>query len=185
VKTLAQRVRARGPAWGLALLALGYLLLMVIVGTQPERVHLIRFEANGVMVQQPELITRASVISVGKSVSFKRTGAGWQRDGDNAPLAADLIKSIDLAVKFMHTAEPVRVFKASEVAADAATEFGLTKPALSVRLQDNNGTVLEADFGNLSSDGLLHYMRIKGRAEFFLMSRFVLHEWQTVAGSVQ
>lgn len=180
MKALAQGLWAPG----LALLCLGYLVLMLVVGTEPERVHLIRYQANGVMAENPEVITRANLRSAGKSVSFKRQAEGWARVGDSAAVDANLAKSISLAVKFMHTAEPVRVFKASELSADAQADFGLSKPSLSILLQLNGRAVLEADFGDLSSDGLYHYMRVEGRTEVFLMSRFVLHEWQTVVDSV-
>lgn len=181
MKAIAQRL------WMpvLAALSIAYLALMLAAGAPAERVHLVRYEANGVMAQKPELIVRARVSHAGQTVTFQRMKTGWTRVGDNSSLGEVLAKSLTLAIKFMHTAEPVRVLKASAVAADADAQFGLLQPVLSIRLEDRNSKVLDADFGSLSNDGLLHYMRIKGRTEFFLMSRFVLHEWQTVVGAQQ
>jgi len=165
----------------LGFLALGYLVLMVVVGTHPERVHLIRYQANGVMAQKPGTITRVVITRAGKSISFARRSSSWVRGGETASVDAGLAKSISLAVKFLHTAEPVRIFKAGQVASTAAADFGLSTPTLSIKVEDAQGVVLEADFGNPSSDGLLHYMRVKGRDKIYLMSRFVLRQWQAVA----
>lgn len=164
----------------LAVLALAYLVVMVIHGAQPVRTHLIEFEAKGVMAQHPEAIVRVTVTSAAKSVTLVRQAGTWVRLGQAHAIDAKMVKSINLAVKFLHTAEPVRVFKANEVGTKAAIDFGLATPSLSIKLNDAEGVALEADFGNPSSDGLLHYMRIKGRSAYYLMSRFVLREWQTV-----
>lgn len=170
-----------------AFLSLAYLVVMVINGALPQRTHLIKFEARGVMAQDQETIVRATVTLAGKSKTFVRQAKSWVRLGESKPVDADLAKSINLAVKFMHTAAAVRVLKANEVGPGAAAKFGLSKPSLSIRLDDPHGLVLEAAFGNLSRDGMLHYMRARGRnmrrrgpGTYYLMSRFVLHEWQKI-----
>ncbi|MGI9423964.1 MAG: hypothetical protein ACR2PA_12270 [Hyphomicrobiaceae bacterium] len=170
-----------------AVLALTYLVVMANSGAQPERTHLIKFEARGVMAQNQETIVRATVAKDGNSKTFVRQASGWIRPGETKPVSAELAKSISLAVKFMHTAEPVRVLKGNEVGRDASTEFGLSKPSLTIRLHDAHGLVLEAFFGDLNSEGMLHYMRARGRnlrktgaRKYYLMSRFVQHEWQAV-----
>lgn len=184
--TLAHLRNAMMPAAALA--ALAYLVIMVVNGAQPGRTHLVEFEARGVMAQPNDTIVRASVTSDGQTQTFVRQGKSWVRLGDAKPLDADLAKSIDLAVQFMHTAAPVRVFKHGEVDTDAAAKFGLNKAPLSIRLEDAGGLVLEAQFGDLSGDGMLNYMRARGRnlrgrtaRTTYLMSRFVLQEWQKVA----
>jgi hypothetical protein len=170
-----------------AFLALAYLVVMVIEGAPPQRTHLIKFEARGVMPQNHETIVRATVTAAGSSKTFVRQGKSWTRLGETKPVSADLAKSINLAVKFMHTAAPVRVLHANEVGPDATTEFGLSKPSLSIRLYDPDGLVLEAAFGKLNRNGMLHYMRARGRnmrstgsRTYYLMSRFVLSEWQKI-----
>ena len=164
-----------------SVLALAYLVVMVVLGAQPVRTHLIKFEVKGVMTQNPNSIVRATVASAANSVTFVRQAGIWVKLGESDPVSAELAKSINLAVKFMHTAEPVRIFKANEVASNAVTEFGLSTPSLSIKLNDAQGVAMAAEFGNPSSDGLLHYMRVTGRSDFYLMSRFVLREWQVVA----
>ena len=175
-----------------AVLALAYLAVMVINGSQPERTHLIKFEARGVMAQHQHTIIRATVTKGGKSKTFVRQAGGWVRLGATDPVNADLAKSINLAIKFMHTADPVRVLKRNELGSDASAEFGLSEPSLTIRLDDAHGLVLEASFGNLNREGMLHYMRARGRnmrqtaaRQYYLMSRFVHREWQDVFDRAQ
>lgn len=163
-----------------AFLALTYLAVMWAAGARPVRTQLIHYEAKGVMAKDPASIVRVSMRAGDHAASYERRNGGWIDTGANAPLPPEKAKALSLAVKFMHSANPVRVFKASEVGRDAIATFGLAKPKLTVRLVDANGVVLEAAFGNLSSDGFLHYMRVKGRDDYYLMSRFVLAEWQKI-----
>lgn len=163
-----------------ALLALTYLAVMWAAGARPVRTHLIHYEAKGVMANDPASIVRVSMRTGNHAATYERRNGDWFVVSANAPLPKDQSKALSLAVKFMHSANPVRVFKASEVDRDAIATFGLTKPKLTVRLANGEGVVLEAAFGNLSSDGFLHYMRVKGRDDYYLMSRFVLAEWQKI-----
>lgn len=162
-------------AAGLAVL---YLAVMWAVGAQPVRTHLINFEAKGVMAADPKSVARVRVTSGGRSVVYVRREGQWRDAQTKQPVAEERAKAISLAVKFMRTANPVRVLTEADVGADAAKTFGFATPALSVRLERGGRAVLDADFGNLSSDGFLHYMRVKGDAKVYLMSRFVLAEWQ-------
>ena len=172
----------------MALAAVAYLVVMVASGARPQRTHFIEFEARGVMAQRNETIVRVNVTSGGTTQTFMRQGTTWVRPGKPNPVDPALGKSIDLAVQFMHTAAPVRMFKPDEVGKDAISEFGLARPELSIRLDDASGFVLEAQFGDLSRDGMLHYMRARGRnlrgktsRTYYLMSRFVLQEWRKIA----
>ena len=161
-----------------ALVALTYLVIMLVTGALPERRQLVHFEANGVLRQAPESITRVTLAAEGMPAVFVRHGGGWIREGSAAPVDAGLAETIDRAVKFMHTANPVRTLEPEEIGRTGLTEFGLDRPRLSVTLEDPRGVVLEADFGNESVDGLLQYMRLRDRGELYLMSGFVGKEWQ-------
>jgi hypothetical protein len=164
-----------------AVIALAYLVVMLVTGALPRHRHLIKFEAHGVMQLDPERITRVSVTADGTSTVFMRQTHCWVRDGSKEALEDSLTKALNLAVKFMHTANPVRVFKPEDIADTDPAEFGLDRPQLSITLADASGVVLEADFGNNSGDGLLQYMRLKNRNDLFMMSGFVGKEWETVA----
>jgi hypothetical protein len=164
-----------------AVIALAYLVVMLITGALPERRHLIKFEAHGVMQLDPERITRVTVTADGTSAVFIRQTQGWVREDSAKAIEASLTKALDLAVKFMHTANPVRVFKPEDFADTGLVEFGLDRPRLSITLENTGGVVLEADFGNSSNDGLLRYMRLRDRGDLYMMSGFVGKEWETVA----
>jgi hypothetical protein len=164
-----------------ALLALTYLVIMLVAGALPERRHLVRSEANGVLRLAPEGITRVTVVAQGMPAVFVRDANGWVREGSAAPVDAPLAETIDRAVKFMHTANPVRRLEPEAIAQAGLAEFGLERPRFSIVLEDAGGVVLEADFGNDSSDGLLQYMRLRDGGELYLMSGFVGKEWQAVA----
>jgi hypothetical protein len=164
-----------------ALLALTYLVIMLVAGALPERRHLVRSEANGVLRLAPESITRVTMVAQGMPAVFVREGNGWLREGSAAPVDAPLAETIDRAVKFMHTANPVRRLGPEAIAQAGLAEFGLERPRFSIVLEDAGGVVLEADFGNDSSDGLLQYMRLRDGGELYLMSGFVGKEWQAVA----
>jgi hypothetical protein len=164
-----------------ALVALAYLVVMLLSGALPERRQLIHAEANGVLRQAPESITRATVVADGIPTAFVRQGSGWVKEGSASQLDAQLTETIDRAVKLMHTANPVRMLDSKEVAESRLADFGLDRPRLSITLEDAGGVVLAADFGNANNDGLLQYMRLIDRGDLYLMSGFVGKEWQAVA----
>jgi hypothetical protein len=164
-----------------ALLALTYLVAMLLSGALPERRQLIHAEANGVLRQTPESILRATVVADGISSAFVRQGSGWVKEGSASQLDAQLTETIERAVKLMHTATPVRMLDAKEVAESRLADFGLDRPRLSIALEDAGGVVLAADFGGANNDGLLQYMRLVDRDDLYLMSGFVGKEWQAVA----
>jgi hypothetical protein len=167
---------------GAALVALAYLVAMLVSGALPERRQLIHAEANGVLRQAPESITRATVIADGIPSAFIRQGSGWIKEGSASPVDGQFAETIDRAVKLMHTANPVRMLESKEVAGSRRlADFGLDPPRLSITLEDAGGVVLAADFGAANNDGLLQYMRLIDRGDLYLMSGFVGKEWQAVA----
>lgn len=164
----------------MAALALTYLVIMLVTGALPERRQLVEFEADGVLRVAPERITRVTVSADGRSTAFVRETDGWVREGGATAIEPRLSETLERAVKFMHTASPVRVLRAEDIAGTGQAEFGLDRPRLSITLEDPGGVVQQADFGNDSTDGLLQYMRLRDRKDLYLMSGFVGKEWQTV-----
>ncbi len=163
-----------------ASVALVYLVIMLVSGALPERTQLVRSEAHGVLPLAPESIMRATVVANATPAVFVRQANGWVREGNAATVDAALAEIIDRAVKFMHTANPVRELERKEIADASLAEFGLEHPRLQITLEDAHGVVLEADFGNDGADGLLQYMRLRDRDDLYLMSGFVGKEWQAV-----
>jgi Domain of unknown function (DUF4340) len=164
----------------IALLALTYLVIMLATGALPERRQLVEFEAAGVLRLAPELITRVTVSADGRATAFVRETDGWTREDSGAATEPRRAETIERAVRFMHTANPVRLLEPADLAGTSPAEFGLDPPGLSITLADANGVVLEADFGAENPDGLLQYMRLRGSAGLYLMSGFVGQEWEAI-----
>jgi len=78
----------------------------------------------------------------------------------------------------MHNSGPVRVMAPEEIAGSTPESFGFGRASLSVTLSGSGGVLLQAEFGNRNTDGMLQYMRLKGRGELYLMSGFVAKEWE-------
>ena len=94
-----------------ASVALAYLVIMLVTGALPERRQLVRSEAHGVLQLAPESITRVTVVGDAAPAVFVRQADGWLREGSGAAVEAELAEIIDRAVKFMHTANPVRALE--------------------------------------------------------------------------
>jgi len=163
-----------------AVMALGYLLVMAASGGLQHSKMLVEYEANGVLEMAPEAVNRATVTIKGRSAAFTRKDGGWVRDDGAQAVNAPLAKTLDRAVKFMHTSNPVREFKAEEIADTPLADFGLENPQLSVALESGGNLVLAAEFGTFNNDGLLQYMRT-GSGTVYMMSSFVGKEWETAA----
>jgi hypothetical protein len=164
-----------------AALAIGYLVLMVVVGALPEQRQLVKFEAKGVMQVPPERIGTVALRAGPRSAVFTRTpDGGWARD-NGAALDSALAKRLSLAVQFMNTSGPVRVLQPTEFQGTNPHEFGLDQPKFSIALFEGSRPVLAAHFGGRNPDDFLQYVKVDGRSELFLISRFVGTEWEAVA----
>ena len=161
--------------------ATAFLIVMAITGALPEQRQLVKFEAKGVMQLPPERITSVALQAGERSAVFQRVGdGGWARQ-DGTPLDPALAKRLSMAVQFMNTSAPVRELAPAEYEASKASEFGLEHPALSIVLFEGPQPILGAHFGGHNPDGYLQYVRVEGRKELFMLSRFVGAEWDAVA----
>ena len=176
----------RSVVWSLAALAsIAYLSAMVIGGALPELRTRVKFEAQGVMALAPERIDRIEIERGAARVALARTGGGgWSREGGEV-LSVPVAAKVSLAVQYMRTAGPVRVMTAEEIRGIGPAEFGLAPPDLSVTLFAGPQRVLRAHFGARNAEGLLQYMRLDGRDDMVLMSRFVGQQWEDSVEAVQ
>jgi len=164
-----------------AALAVGFLVLMVVVGALPEQRQFVKFEAKGVMQLDPERISTVALSAGQRSAVFMRTpDGGWARD-NGTQLDPVVAKRLSMAVQFMNTSGPVRVLEPAEYQGTNPREFGLDNPQLSIALFEGSSPVIAAHFGGRNPDDYLQYMTVDGRRELFLLSRFVGQEWEAVA----
>ncbi|MEO8008711.1 MAG: hypothetical protein ABI728_09365 [Betaproteobacteria bacterium] len=162
-----------------AVAALSYLIVMLITGALPENRQIAQFEATGLLAQSPEGVNRIEVSLAGKSAEFSRQSAGWATK-NGAPVEPARAATLERALKIMHNAGPVRVMAPEEIAGSKPESFGFASGSLSVTISGPGGLLLQAEFGNKNTDGMLQYMRLKGRGELYLMSGFVGKEWEAV-----
>jgi len=174
--------RRRGRLWlssVLALLAVGFMVIMALTGKLSETRQLVKFEARGVLSVLPEQVRQVELRLGTHTATFVRTPKGaWTRSGSQEAVSDELSSHLNEAVLFMHTSGPVRVMQRDEYSGTPLQEFGLDQPRCTVILSDGGRILLEASFGAYNPQDLLQYMQLKNRDNLYLMSRFVGQAWE-------
>lgn len=168
-------------AWLAAAGAVAYLLVMTATGAVPQRGQYVKFEARGLLVEDPQRVDSVVLGRAGKIRTFTRSDARWLENGQ--PLPAATASVLDTAVKFMHTSAPVRTMSMQELKTQDPREFGLAPPQFTVRLTVGGASALDAGFGSMNPSGRLNYVGVIGRTELYLLSHFVVEEWEKVLSS--
>jgi hypothetical protein len=168
-------------SWLAAVLAVGYLVVMWYTGAYPERSQLVRFQAKGLLHEDPQRVESVTLVRDGKARTFARLGPDWQEDGRSVPEATRT--ALDNAVKFMRNAEPVRTLSLEDLKQQDPREFGLAPPQFTISLTVGGAVALEAGFGGSPPVGSLNYVGVIGRNEIYLLSHFVVEEWDKVSAS--
>lgn len=164
-----------------ALGAVAYLAAMLATGARPGRGQFVAFEAAGLMAEPPEAVHAVELAQGARRWRFERADGSWTLAGQ--PLAGAAAGHLALAVKFLHTARPVRTLEGPDVApADPA--YGLAAPELAVAVTLDDGSRLDLAFGGATPDGDLQYLRAGAPPAVHLMSGFVGAEWRAVADSL-
>ena len=162
-----------------ATLAVSYLVVMTMLGHVRESGQFVRFVASGVLAEAPVEVTRIELLDKGRRWVLSRNGeGGWRHDLDQRPALPHLATHLDDALKFLHASAPVRVLKPQEWAAHGLGEFGLDRPVLSAVLANGERRILTVHFGSKNPQKVLQYVRIDGRDDVYVMSRFVGEEWE-------
>ena len=170
--------RRRWVAPAVALGAVGLLVAMVASGHLRENQQLVRATAAGVMTERPAEIDRIELRRGTEHWSFVRAADSWRRAAGEAPVGASLASHLNDSIKFMHVSAPVRVMERTEWTSSGLREFGLDPPGYTAALYRRDAPVVVADFGVANPQQVLQYMKLHGRDEVYLMSRFVGEEWE-------
>ena len=161
----------------LAALGFVYLLVMAAVGGPMQQAQFVAFEAEGVLAAEPTAV-RALTLRLGtQGLALQRVGEGWNVEGK--PLPPALLPRVDLAVKFLHTAKPVRVLEGADLHDLDFAALGFDDQSLSVSVEIDR-TERTLSFGKPTPEGSLQYLRVDGQDKVYLMSRFVGEEWAAV-----
>ena len=158
-----------------AALGFVYLLVMAAVGGPMQQAQFVAFEAEGVLAGDP---VQALTLRLGaQSLALQRTSDGWTVNAK--PLPPALLPRVNLAVKFLHTAKPVRVLEGADLHDLDFAALGFDDQSLSVSVQIDR-TERTLSFGKPTPEGSLQYLRVDGQDKVYLMSRFVGEEWAAV-----
>jgi hypothetical protein len=161
-----------------ATVALTYLAVMVLSGTQPVQRQLATFEAKGLLKTAPERIRRVELTRGDDRITVVRTGEKtWSLSG-GAEISTEASRRISIAIQMMHTSGPARVIRSEELAGVDLAGFELHPPQIVVQLYEaGEKPILTVSFGGSNPDGFLQYMRTEGNNDVYVMSRFVGAEW--------
>jgi hypothetical protein len=184
VEATIGRAQRRLIGGGLALTALGFIVVMAFTGAPRERQDRVRFEAAGVMHVPPDQIDRVELSAGARRVVLLRHGpAGWSIDGE--AVRPPLVSHLEMSLRFMHVAAPIRTLPHEDWNATPLEEFGLEPPRYAVALSRAGQSVLVARFGSVNPQQVAQYTRIEGRDELYLIPDFVGREWERVLEAVR
>ena len=168
--------RLLGPA--AALLAVGLLTAMVVSGHLRENQQLVKFTPAGVMPEPPGEIDRVEMTTSAGRWVFVRAAGGWRAEPADRPAPPSLAAHLDDSIKFMHVSAPLRTMERAEWSPIGLREFGLDPPGYTATLYRRGTPVLGAEFGAPNPQKVLQYMKLGGRDQVYLMSRFIGEEWE-------
>ena len=159
--------------------ALAFLVAMAFSGHVRESPQYVKFEPAGLMRETPDAIDRVELVAPAGRLVFLRAGGRW-RTPSAGPVSEALVPHLEMSLRFMHAAAPVRVMAREEYVGEPLREFGLEPPRYAVSLHRGPDTVLRTRFGARNPQDVLQYVRVEGRDELFLLPAFVGREWELV-----
>jgi hypothetical protein len=162
----------------------GFLAVMALSGRGRDSGQLVRFVPAGVLAEVPARVDRIELAAPARRWVFRRTAGEWQMEPGSHPVPRSIATHLEDSIKFLHVSAPVRVMERTEWAAQGLGEFGLDPPAYSASLFQEGRRLLAVAFGSPNPQKVLQYMRIEGRDQIFVMSRFVGQEWEQVLAEV-
>jgi hypothetical protein len=170
-------------AWaGAAVLASATIFTLALHGHRPES-GLVRFEAAGVMVHiKPESVREIEMAAGDRRWRFARAAAGgWSLIGSPLP-SRDWASLIDKGLHLLSVSAPQRVMTREEYADTPPSEFGLGPARYTILVRAPGTEPFVIEFGSSNAQGLGQYARVAGRAELFLLPRFVGEPWEKATG---
>jgi len=185
VEAAVRRARRRALLAAAGLLAVGFLIVMVASGRTRPTPNLVKFAAAGLMREAPDQVDEVELTGDGRRLMFTRRERGrWTVAPAADELAAVTVSHLEMSLRFMHVAAPVRVMAPDEYQAEALREYDLDPPRYTVSLHRGGRTVLAASFGGRNPQGVFQYVRVEGRGDLYLLPVFVGREWELVASGM-
>lgn len=162
------------------LAALAWLVFMAGSGQVMQQGQFVAFEAAGLMVEPPAAVTRVGLSRQGEARVIARDADGRWTLADRR-LPAEVAAQIDLAVKFLHTARPLR-----ELGAPGEDPgYGLGDHALRVSVERVGAAPLVLVFGLPGTEPTTQYLASGVPPTVWLVSRFVGEAWEAAWNAVR
>jgi hypothetical protein len=170
---------------GAAALATAFLIVMILSGHLREGGQFVRFVAAGVLEESPADVDGVQLTAGDRRWVFTRSADGWRLEPGSRAVPRSLATHLDDSVKFMHASAPIRVLERPEWAEQGLHEFGLDRPAYVAALYRGQRRLLAAGFGSPNPQKVLQYMRLEGRDQVYVMSRFIGQEWEQALAELE
>jgi hypothetical protein len=174
----------RRVAWPLAAaLAFAFLVLLALHGERPDA-GLRSFVSAGLMTSFASQDARAVEITRDReSWRFERDGQAWRTIEAPSPVPADVGARIDAGLKLLRDSAPLRILSPEEMRAAPPTDFGLSPPALQVKVRGPGDATFTVRFGARNPLGVACYTRVDGVEGVPLLATYVMEAWQQVIGT--
>lgn len=162
--------------------ALCWLLYLAFSGQAMQQGQFVAFEAAGLMNGPPDGVGEVTLVrSALRRVLARQAATGWTLDGRS--VAPALMPRLALALKFLHTARPLR--QLGQLDEDPGYGFSDASALRVSVVQQAGQPPLELVFGKPGADATTQYVADERSRTVWLMSRFVGEEWEAVWDGVR
>jgi hypothetical protein len=162
------------------LAAFAFLIAAALHGQRRDPMQ--EFKPAGVLTAfTPEDAREVEITRGGKVWRFRRDGE-WRNSDPSQAVPADFSNRIDIGLRLLRNAAPLRVLTAEEAERASPSEYGLGPDSLAVEVRATGGAVFRIQFGRRNPLGSAHYAKVGGTAGVPLMPAHVGDAWEQVIG---
>jgi hypothetical protein len=154
-----------------ATLAFAVLAGLALHGGRPNL--LAEFKPAGVLAFAPE---QAREIEIATGVDRRR----FVRDGERWNAPVETAERLEVGLRLLRNAGPMRVLSAAEVARVPPSDYALGPDSLHVTVRPATGAAFAIQFGGRNPLGAARYARIDGQAGIALLPAYVAEAWEQV-----
>lgn len=175
---------SRRLAWPLAAaVAFAFVVGLALQGQRPNA-GLTSFKPAGFLTAFAPDEAHEIQVAAGSEIWRFRRESEW-RPVDGPRLATtNLAARIDLALRLLRDAAPLRIMTADEVAQVPASEYALGPTSLRVRVRGSNGATFAIQFGGRNPLGSARYARVDGSSGVSMLPTYVAEAWEEVIGGL-
>jgi hypothetical protein len=141
-------------------------------------------EVRGIVAVPADQVARIQVSTGEKDLVFQpRPEGGWLVNGAETEQAVSA--HVDAALRMLNVSSPPRVLKPGDYSAVQVADFGLDPPHLLVSIVAKTGKTSSVTFGETTPAQNAQYVRVIGKPDLYLLSRYVGVEWELAVDMAQ